>query len=261
MAQDSRRQQGLMMRRRKQEKEKTSAGRVSRQHLASLPPLQEATRVLSPSGKPGQQLRPQSGFGLPGRCTHWTSSPPLAGQAPSAVVAATKAREVKAPRGDGHSLSTQDAANSSRGGGSHSGVLGEGAEDGSGQGHHHGRWFNNHPGVLALPDAGLVAAVGKRGWATGTAQVVAGHGCGLEVHPQQTVVGASEPSEVALAEPPAAAPLPAEVTGRLEAAVEKLAPQVIARPEPRCAPKYSYTYSSQWTHPCNSYRSGKRWTY
>ena len=33
-----------------------------------------------------------------------------------------------------------------------------------------------------MPDAGLVAAVGKRGWATGTAQIVAGHGCGTEVH-------------------------------------------------------------------------------
>ncbi|KFQ48930.1 hypothetical protein N334_00791, partial [Pelecanus crispus] len=38
----------------------------------------------------------------------------LAGQAPSVVVAATNAREVKAPGGDGHSLLTQDAANSCR---------------------------------------------------------------------------------------------------------------------------------------------------
>ena len=122
------------------------------------------------------------GLGLPGRCTHSMSRQALAGQAPSAVVAATKAREVKAPGVDGHSLSTQDAANSSGGGGSHSGVLREGAEDGSGQGHHHGRWFNNHTGVLALPEAGLVAAVGKRSRATGTAQIVAGHGCGTEVY-------------------------------------------------------------------------------
>ncbi|KFP96881.1 hypothetical protein N330_03785, partial [Leptosomus discolor] len=64
-------------------------------------------------------LSPAPGLGLPGRCTHWTSSPALAGQAPSATVAATKAREVKAPGVDGHSLLTQDAANSSRGGGSH----------------------------------------------------------------------------------------------------------------------------------------------
>ncbi|KFP08749.1 hypothetical protein Z169_05738, partial [Egretta garzetta] len=92
--------------------------------------------------------------------------PALAGQAPSAVGAATKAREVEAPGGDGHSLLAQDAAHSSGGGGSHSGVLGEGAEDGSGQGHHHGRGLDHHTGVLALPDAGLVAAVGKRGWAT-----------------------------------------------------------------------------------------------
>ncbi|KFO81996.1 hypothetical protein N303_12042, partial [Cuculus canorus] len=89
----------------------------------------------------------------------------LAGQASSAV-ATTKAREAEAPGVDGHSLLAQDAANSSGGGGSHSGVLGEGAEDGSGQGHHHGRRFNNHSGVLALPDTGLVAAVGEWGWAT-----------------------------------------------------------------------------------------------
>ncbi|KFQ65715.1 hypothetical protein N335_02744, partial [Phaethon lepturus] len=38
----------------------------------------------------------------------------LAGQAPSATVATTKAREAIAPGGDGHSLLTQDAANSSR---------------------------------------------------------------------------------------------------------------------------------------------------
>ncbi|KFV17330.1 hypothetical protein N340_02231, partial [Tauraco erythrolophus] len=43
----------------------------------------------------------------------------LAGQAPSAQVAATKAREAEAPGVDGHSLLTQDAANSSRGAGSH----------------------------------------------------------------------------------------------------------------------------------------------
>ncbi|XP_051627020.1 uncharacterized protein LOC127462439 isoform X1 [Manacus candei] len=82
----------------------------------------------------------------------------------------------------------------------------------------------------------------------------------LTTYPQQTVVGASEPSEVALAEPPGAAALPVELSGRLEAA-EKVPAQALARPEPRCAPKYSYTYSSQWTHPCNSYRSGKRWTH
>ncbi|KFU84367.1 hypothetical protein M959_12886, partial [Chaetura pelagica] len=89
----------------------------------------------------------------------------LAGQAPPAV-ATTKAREVEAPRVDGNSILTQDVAHSSRGGGSHGGVLGEGAEDGSRQGHHHRRGLDHHPGVLALPDTGLVAAVGQRGWAT-----------------------------------------------------------------------------------------------
>ena len=127
-------------------------------------------------------LSPTLGFGLPGQCSHWVSILALAGQAPSATVTATKAREAKAPGVDGHSLLTQDVSNSSGGGGSHGGVLGERAEDGSGQGHHHGRGLDHHAGVLALPDTGLVAAVGKWGWATGTAQIVAGHGCGSEVH-------------------------------------------------------------------------------
>ncbi|KFR01099.1 hypothetical protein Y956_02006, partial [Nipponia nippon] len=42
-----------------------------------------------------------------------------AGEAPSATVATGNAREVTAPRGDGHSLRAEDAASSSRGGGSH----------------------------------------------------------------------------------------------------------------------------------------------
>ncbi|KFP07594.1 hypothetical protein N300_14395, partial [Calypte anna] len=71
-----------------------------------------------------------------------------------------------APGVDGHSFSTQDAANSSRGGGSHSGVLGEGAEDGSRQGDHHRRGLDHIGGFLALPDTGLIAAVGQWGWAT-----------------------------------------------------------------------------------------------
>ncbi|KFV13466.1 hypothetical protein N339_02864, partial [Pterocles gutturalis] len=69
------------------------------------------------------------------------------------------------PGGDGHSLRAEDAANSSRGGGSHGGVLREGAEDGSRQGHHHGRGLDDNIRVLALPDTGLIAAVGQRGWA------------------------------------------------------------------------------------------------
>ena len=142
--------------------------------------------MLNPSGNPGRQLHPQSGTWL------WASwsmhsrdvGAALAGQAPSAVAAATKAREVKAPGVDGHSLLTQDAANCSGGGGSHSGVLREGAEDGSGQGHHHGRGLDHHPRVLALPDAGLIAAVGQRGRAAGRAGLAlvgAGHVCGPEV--------------------------------------------------------------------------------
>ncbi|KGL88062.1 hypothetical protein N301_13011, partial [Charadrius vociferus] len=43
----------------------------------------------------------------------------LTGRAPSATVAARNAREITAVRGDGHSITAEDAANSSRGGGSH----------------------------------------------------------------------------------------------------------------------------------------------
>ncbi|KFQ81622.1 hypothetical protein N335_09121, partial [Phaethon lepturus] len=69
--------------------------------------------------------------------------------ASSAIVAAGNAREVRAPRGDGHSITAEDAANGSGGGGSHNGVLREGAEDGAGQGHHHGRGLNDNGGVLS----------------------------------------------------------------------------------------------------------------
>ena len=103
---------------------------------------------------------------------------PLSEEAPSATVAAGNAREVTAPRGDGHSITAEDAANSSGGGGAHNGVLREGAEDGAGQGHHHRRGLDDDSGVLALPDTGLIAAVGQRGRATGLAGlalVVAGH--------------------------------------------------------------------------------------
>ncbi|KFW62251.1 hypothetical protein AS28_04695, partial [Pygoscelis adeliae] len=87
----------------------------------------------------------------------------LAGGAPPAAVAAAEAGEVTAPRSDGHSITAEDAANGSGGGGSHGGVLREGAEDGAGQGHHHGGGLDDDGGVLALPDTGLIAAVGQRG--------------------------------------------------------------------------------------------------
>ena len=109
----------------------------------------------------------------------------LAGIAPSATVAVGNAGEVKAARGDGHTLRAEDAANSSGGGGSHNCVLWEGAEDGSGQGHHHGRGMDDDGGVLALPDTGLIAAAGQGSRATGPAWhtlAVAGHVLGLEVY-------------------------------------------------------------------------------
>ncbi|KFQ96174.1 hypothetical protein Y956_10322, partial [Nipponia nippon] len=90
----------------------------------------------------------------------------LAGGASAATVVTGNAGEVTAPRGDGHSLRAEDAASSSGGGGSHNIVLREGAEDGSGQGHHHSRRLDDDGGVLALPDTGLIAAVGQRGWST-----------------------------------------------------------------------------------------------
>ena len=109
----------------------------------------------------------------------------LAGGAPSATVAAGNATKVTAPRGDGHSITAEDAANSSGGGGAHNGVLREGAEDGARQGHHHGRGLDDDGGVLALPDTGLIAAVGQWGRAAGLAGqalVVAGHVLRLAVH-------------------------------------------------------------------------------
>ncbi|KFQ66807.1 hypothetical protein N335_13186, partial [Phaethon lepturus] len=90
----------------------------------------------------------------------------LARGAPSAAtVAAANAEEVTAPSVDGHSITAEDAANNSGGGGSHDTALQEGAEDGSGQCHHHGGGLDDNGGVLALPDTGLIAAVGHQGQA------------------------------------------------------------------------------------------------
>ncbi|KFW04978.1 hypothetical protein N326_12662, partial [Eurypyga helias] len=91
---------------------------------------------------------------------------PLTGVAPSATVVAGNAGEVTAPRGDGLSITAEDAANSSGGGGAQGGVLWEGAEDGPMQGHHHRGGLDDDGGVLALPDTGLIAAVGQWGRAT-----------------------------------------------------------------------------------------------
>ena len=116
----------------------------------------------------------------------------LARGAPSAAtVAAGDTGEVTAPRVDGDSVTAEDAANGSGGGGSHSGVLREGAEDGARKNHHHRRGLDDNRGRLALPDTGLIAAVGQRGWAAGLARLAglawpalvgAGHVSGLAVH-------------------------------------------------------------------------------
>uniref|UniRef100_A0A8C3DQ03 Keratin n=1 Tax=Corvus moneduloides TaxID=1196302 RepID=A0A8C3DQ03_CORMO len=70
----------------------------------------------------------------------------------------------------------------SSGGGSHHGVLWEGAEDGPGQGHHDCGGLDGHGGALALPDTALIAAVGQWAGAAGLAARVAGHGSGSQVH-------------------------------------------------------------------------------
>lgn len=122
-------------------------------------------------------------------CGHPSLS--LAGRAPSATVAAGNTGKVAAPRVDGDSVTAEDAANSSRGGGSHNSVLWEGGENGARENHHHSRGLENNSRRLALSDTGLIATAGKRGWATAQtwltgltrqALVRAGHVLGLEVH-------------------------------------------------------------------------------
>ncbi|KAI1230241.1 hypothetical protein IHE44_0010206, partial [Lamprotornis superbus] len=93
----------------------------------------------------------------------------LAWMTPSTTIAVGGAGDVKAPGADGHSTTAEDAANGSRGGGSHHGVLWEGAEDGARQGHQHSRRLNGNDGALALPDTALIAAVGQRAGAAGLA--------------------------------------------------------------------------------------------
>ncbi|KFQ41255.1 hypothetical protein N333_11262, partial [Nestor notabilis] len=108
-------------------------------------------------GSNSSTLRPQCSaiFWVPGAFPRATVAPAQAREA--------QAGEAKAPGVDGHSLGAEDAANGSGGGGAHGGVLREGGEDGAGQGHHHGGGLDGNDGVLALPDTGLIAAVGQRG--------------------------------------------------------------------------------------------------
>ena len=176
---------------------KGGSGRGERQAWAVLSespgrpcPFARGAGVAQPLGKQHHNAPSPVRYHLVGP---WGPSPgpspaPLAGEAPPAAVAAAEAGEAKAPGGDGHSLRAEDAANGGRGGGPHGGALREGVEDGSGQGHHHRGGLDDDGGVLALPDAGLIAAVGQRGraaglaWRTWQALVVAGHVLGLEVH-------------------------------------------------------------------------------
>lgn len=73
-------------------------------------------------------------------------------------------------------------------GGAHDALLGEGAEDGPGDCDHHRGRVNDHGGVRALPDAGLVAGIGHglghghaagRGAAVGAGAQGANHGSGV----------------------------------------------------------------------------------
>ncbi|XP_050840545.1 LOW QUALITY PROTEIN: scale keratin-like [Serinus canaria] len=49
------------------------------------------------------------------------------------------------------SLGAQEVPDVQQGRGAHQGLLGEGAEDGAGEGDHHGRWLDEGRGVEALP--------------------------------------------------------------------------------------------------------------
>ncbi|RLV62594.1 hypothetical protein DV515_00019146, partial [Chloebia gouldiae] len=89
-------------------------------------------------------------------CLHGAFQASPSGQGPSAIVAPGSARRVTAPRADGRSVTAEDAANSSRGGGSQHGVVWEGAEDGSEQGHQHGGWLSDdNGGSLQLLGSGV----------------------------------------------------------------------------------------------------------
>ena len=99
----------------------------------------------------------------------------MAGEAPSATIQAGNAREVTAPRVDGHSITAEDTANDTRSGEFNNGVLCEGAEDVTGQSHHYRRMLDDDGGVLALPDTRLITDVGQPGQATGLGMTGTGH--------------------------------------------------------------------------------------
>ncbi|KAI1243683.1 hypothetical protein IHE44_0001326 [Lamprotornis superbus] len=104
----------------------------------------------------------------------------IAAQASQSIAKSTAIAKATKSTRDGLSLHTEFSAHCSRGGGSNSGVLGEGGHDGSRQGDQHRGRVDDDAGVLALQGTGLVAAVGQRGGSAGLADVVAGHRCGVE---------------------------------------------------------------------------------
>ena len=80
------------------------------------------------------------------------------------------------------------AADSSGGGRCHNSALWEGAEEGAGQGHHHRGGLDDNSEDPALPDTGLIAAVGWWCLSAGSAQqpwqalIIVRHVSELEVH-------------------------------------------------------------------------------
>lgn len=81
----------------------------------------------------------------------------------------------------------------------------------------------------------------------------------LTTCPQETVVAstvtlAESSDDATLAESPAMIPSAPEVTRSSVPCHEICPPCIIPRPKPQYLPNYSYTFSTQWIHPCN--RSG-----
>lgn len=108
--------------------------------------------LSSPSGFPGVLV--------------WCVTSTFSGGALSAIVVVGNARKVTAPKGDGDSVTAEDASISSGDGGSHNGVLWVRTEDGARQSHGQRRALDDDNGVLSLPDTGLIAAAGQRDWAS-----------------------------------------------------------------------------------------------
>ncbi|TFJ96284.1 ABC transporter [Platysternon megacephalum] len=74
----------------------------------------------------------------------------------------------------------------------------------------------------------------------------------LTTCPQESIVASSGPPDTGMAESAARISAAPGVTGSLGPHLDRCPPSINIRHEPQYTPKYSYAYSSRWSHPGKS---------